>query len=546
MAEGQKASGQPDPERISNVAIRPLPHPMDGARQNYLVTLSSRAYGLVLGLMFTTGLAIRIYGIGDLPLDFHPARQYHSALIARGYYYAMLESVPEWKMAVAQANLVREGILEPPLMERIAALGYWATAREQLWIPRLLSSLFWLVGGIFLHAIARRLQLADVALITTGYYLLVPFGVTASQSFQPEPLMIVAMLGTILTIIYYNDLPSLPRLLAAALVSALAILIKPNSLFPIFGAFVSLAVYRQGVYRTIQNPATWLFASASLLPASAFYGYNFLSGDFFRLRVQRSFIPELLFQPYFWDGWLKRIRIVMGFTAFLAGMLGALLFRKGPSRTLIIGLWAGYFTMTFIFNYHIHTHDYYHLPLIPIVALSLGGLASPVIAYLKSETLDWYSRLAIWALLGGALFLGAGTSVQARRKLPDYQDYARMAREIGEVVDHSTRTVILEAYDGTPLEYHGEFSGDDWPHRYDIRDAKLWGEPELSAAERLQAFGSPGCPQFFVITDLQEFEAQPDLKAVLTVHFSTLAHTAQYIVFDLRATSDSLGSKCVP
>ena len=40
---------------------------------------------LILGL----GLAIRLFDLTDLPLDFHPTRQLRSAIIARGMYAEM-------------------------------------------------------------------------------------------------------------------------------------------------------------------------------------------------------------------------------------------------------------------------------------------------------------------------------------------------------------------------------------------------------------------------------------------------------------------------
>ena len=50
-------------------------------------------WGLVIALTAAAGLAIRLYDLTDPPLDFHPARQFHSAIIARGYFEQMRRSV---------------------------------------------------------------------------------------------------------------------------------------------------------------------------------------------------------------------------------------------------------------------------------------------------------------------------------------------------------------------------------------------------------------------------------------------------------------------
>ncbi len=49
-----------------------------------------------------------------------------------------------------------------------------------------------------------------------------------------------------------------------------------------------------------------------------------------------------------------------------------LLFGKRKSCASFSRLWAGYALFGLYFNYHISTHDYYSLPLIPIAALSLA------------------------------------------------------------------------------------------------------------------------------------------------------------------------------
>ena len=76
-------------------------------------------------------------------MDFNPIRQYNSAILARGFYeellYGETESVPP------------DGIVEPPILDGIASLAYYAVGSEQFCILRLLSAVFWMVGGVFLY-----------------------------------------------------------------------------------------------------------------------------------------------------------------------------------------------------------------------------------------------------------------------------------------------------------------------------------------------------------------------------------------------------------
>lgn len=48
--------------------------------------VSATLQKLLILAIFAAGIGIRLYDLTDPPLDFHPARQIHSALMARGIY----------------------------------------------------------------------------------------------------------------------------------------------------------------------------------------------------------------------------------------------------------------------------------------------------------------------------------------------------------------------------------------------------------------------------------------------------------------------------
>lgn len=56
----------------------------------------------------------------------------------------------------------------------------------------------------------------------------------------------------------------------------------------------------------------------------------------------------------------------------------------------LILILAGYLLMCLAFNYTISTHDYYHLLVIPIVALSIGSLANLILGELQRVGGAWY------------------------------------------------------------------------------------------------------------------------------------------------------------
>lgn len=301
----------------------------------------------IIGFMFVTALGIRVYHISEPPFDFHSTRQYRSAIISRGYYFEAVKSIPEWRRQVASINKEREGILEPPVMELISSIIYRVIGGEYLWIPRLLSSIFWLVGGIFVYLIAYKLYSTGPVLLSTAFYLYLPFSVVASRSFQPDPMMVMMALISIYTIIQYYERPSMARFGIAIAFSSLAIFIKPVCIFLIFGVYISLAIF----WRSITSRNFLIFIILSLFPTGIFYFYGIFISGFLKKQAQLSFLPHLLVSSFYWKGWIAQIKGVIGYTAFIGSLLGLLRASsiKGLPRVLLIGLWSGYFVFGLVF-----------------------------------------------------------------------------------------------------------------------------------------------------------------------------------------------------
>jgi hypothetical protein len=377
----------------------------------------------------------------------------------------------------------------------------------------------------------------DSAILATSIYLFLPFGVVSSQSFQPDPLMLMLMIASIYTIILYHERPTRSGLFVAGFLSAAAILVKPVSLFIVLGAFFALQYHNKGLNKTLVVDKNILFfVFVALFPTLLYYGYGILNTENLDQQAQKSFLPQLLMQFDFWDGWLKRIRIAMGFTLFLGGILGVFLYPAGWQKTFLFGLWIGYFAMCFAFTYTISTHDYYHLPLFPIIALSFGSIADILIQKLKERTSNPYLNLGVWAILFVALFLSAGTSVQAVAKLPDHNSEIILNESVGEAVAHSTQTIFLAPYDGKPLMYYGKLSGRYWPYWFDIRDEKLWGVKDLSPEARLEILGDGIDPEYFIVTDLVELENQTELKQFLDDNYPIVIDDPRFIVYQLTSS----------
>ena len=74
---------------------------------------------MVLAILFLCALAIRLYDLTDLPLDFHPTRQLISVMKARGMYYQGRVDAPEWQRRFAVQQWKGRAEIEPEIIERL-------------------------------------------------------------------------------------------------------------------------------------------------------------------------------------------------------------------------------------------------------------------------------------------------------------------------------------------------------------------------------------------------------------------------------------------
>src|SRR5215217_5805135 len=272
---------------------------------------------------------LRLYRIGEPLFDFSPVRQYHSALLARGFY--------EWLLTGNLETFPPDGVIEPPILELLASCTYVIIGGEHLWIPRLMSAVFWTIGGVFLYLIARKMVSPTASLLAVAFYLLDPAVVLPSRAFMPDPLMIMLLVMSVYFIVCYHEQHSAGRLMVAGVVSSLALFVKPGiCLFQIYGAFFALMVYRRGLLGSLRSLHVYLFAVLTLIPMAIYYAL------FLRGVAGGRIEPELLLSLSFWRGWLWQIEYMAGYVAFTGALLGVLILRPGLPRALLAGLWAGF------------------------------------------------------------------------------------------------------------------------------------------------------------------------------------------------------------
>ncbi len=487
--------------------------------------------GLLLILLLGLGLAIRLYDLTDLPLDFHATRQLFSAIKARGMYYETLDNAPPRERTFAVQQWKKKSAIEPEIMERLTALTYRLTG-EKVWVARVYASFFWVVGGLFLFLLARELTFTDGAVAALLFYLFLPYAVFASRSFQPDPLM------TALVVAYWWAVHRWVARLTwrwtflAGLLGGLAILVKFVAVFFVIGGTLGVVLSRWNLRQMVSNPKVWGLALVGALPGVTYLYYGVFVAGFLGQYFSGRFVSSLLFDPLNYWRWFRQIEMVTGGLTFVSGLLGLFFVEKKPARAFLLGLWVTYGLYGLYFNYHIASHDYYSLPLIPIVALSLAAPAEWTLSRLAEVTLK--PRI----LQGVAVFLltlGLGVhlwNLRGEMKAVDYRPQAEYWAEISRLLGGENTVALTQDY-GTRLIYWGWRSAAYWPNSGDLYYHADLRNGERDFERRFKALTKN--KRFFLVTDLEDLERQPMLKERLFESYSLYLQGDGYLIFDLRS-----------
>jgi hypothetical protein len=454
-------------------------------------------------------------------------REYNSAIFAHAFYVDGNDKVEQWQKDIAFAARDQLPMLEPPLTEYLVSLIYRLAGREEIWYARYLTGLFWLIGGLFFYKTVQTLVSVDAALVAVGYYLFTPWGIIISRSFQPDSLMMMMFMISLYVIVRYFQETSWRNLILAGVLTGITLLLRPLVLFSIFGVFTALSIYKSRNWYQVLNKQFAIFIFLSLIFPLAFYGYGIYVAGFLQGQADLSFRPYLLPRLEFWLGWFDNGAQVAGQAFLILAILGFFLFRDNLTRFLVAGLAVGYLVFGLFFTFHIHTHPYYHIQLFPLIGICIAPILVTIATMLKRTSSRYW-----WVPVSAVLLFAVYFSARAERNTlytAVFED-PNLIREIGEVIDHSPRTVFVAYHYGLPLEYYGEFAGVPWPVSIDHPFYRHPDARELSVQERLNGLGF--VPEYFVITNFDLYNRKhQDLRMYLENSCLTLAQTKAYLVY---------------
>lgn len=487
---------------------------------------------ILLILFLLGGLGVRLIDLTDLPLDFAATRQLHSLIMARGYYYQM-ESAEDLGVP---ANIRRFGInmgkaepvIEPPIVEKLAAFTYRLIGEENILVPRLYSIFFWVIGGIPLFLLSKKLMPLNGAFAALALYLFNPFGAVASRAFQPDPLMVMLILWALYFQVNWAYQDNLKNAILAGLFTGIAFLVKAPSVF--FVGFTMLGlVLHFGIKRAFKSWHIYLMAVLSLVPAITFNLISATVGGNAGAIFGARWFPNLFTDPKWYLSWLLLGRTVAGTFPLVLALLGAFFIREKLFRVFYFCMWLGYVLYGFTFAYHIYTHNYYHLPLIPIVAIGFGIIFAVLFEKLEEISKGWLPKVLVVLVLVFALALSV-QRIRGELVGSEYRQEAAYWQEISNTIGTKSRVIALTHDYGYRLVYWGYLGAQIWPTTGDLTVKELIGstDPELDELFKMRTEGM----DYFLVTLMGDFKSQKGLSQYLYAHYPYTEGDG-YLLFDL-------------
>lgn len=473
-------------------------------------------------LVFVVGAAVRLVNLNAPPLDFHPTRQLRNSLVARAVYYESLENADPTRVELARSFRRAVGQYEPPMVETIVGTTFLAIGGESFAVARVYGTLFWLLAGLALFDLARRVASLPSALIALTYYLVLPFGVQASRSFQPDPLMTSAFVAGTYFFYRWSEEPRWRWALLAAAFGGLAVLVKVVIVFLVAGAAIAAVLITLG-RRFWRSPQVWLMVALMSLP-SALYYLALTSGRsteyFLAWTVD---LARLVTSAHFYSDWLGFVGSLVGLTFFFAALVGTVL---APSRLrwMLIGIWAGYLLYGLTLPFQMYTHSYYHLQLVPVIALGLVPVVEAVIQRARGIPRPWPAFAAVPLVLFAVYQTWAARSTLVRE---DFSEAPVLWSSIGAAIPEGADVIGLTQDYGFDLMYWGWRKVQAWPVRTALSDLRA-GDRNIP-----QRFAEITAGRdYFLVTAFGQLESQPALQEALDA-YTVAAAGEGYVLYDL-------------
>jgi hypothetical protein len=339
--------------------------------------------------------------------------------------------------------------------------------------------------------------------------------------------MVMLTLWVAYTLYRWGENPSWKWAILTGLLAGLAAYIKLPAVFPIVLMLVGIVLTTLGFKKAITSPQVWTMAGLLVIFPAIYYLFVIpaSSGEWlgFTLGLLKNWV-----QPSFYMRWVIFAGGLVDLGVAIISFVGVWLL-PNKARIIPLALWIGYFLYGMAFSYHITTHEYYSIPLIPAVALSLAPIAGLIINQITQR-----SHSARWAVVAVLVF-SIGYSAWMGRSILYSKDYRAEAvawQRLGEALPKEGDLIGLTHEQGYRIAYYGSRHVTPWLPTA-ANEQALSGTADPQAGFQTLFENTTKGQDYFVVTMMSEFNALPMLKSYLYDHYPIYAEGDGYLIFDL-------------
>lgn len=338
---------------------------------------------ILLALIGISAIAVRCWKLDAPFYDQWSWRQCDVAAIARnysenGYRFAY----PQIDWAGDQPGFVGT---EFPILPFTVAIAYRFLGVHE-WIGRVQTLLFFAASLPLFFGIARRAFDETAAIFALIFYALAPVMIAAGRAFMPDvPSLTFALAGWYYFQKWCDEKVASPEsyspsrsqnlnLMVSSLAIALAVLIKPTTA-TIAAPLFALAYQCFGIagWRRIE---LWMAAVVALFPSAIWYWHaNRIAHLFYPYHFFGAGGVRVMPLAWYWRLLIQTFTSTLTPIVFLIGVFGLGISRR--SQRAAPFRWWGFAMFLFIFLVgYGNRHQWYQLPLVPIMAAFAGAAAS--------------------------------------------------------------------------------------------------------------------------------------------------------------------------
>ena len=359
-----------------------------------------------------------------------------------------------------------------------------------------------------------------------------PYAAMASRSFQPDPLMVTGIIYTAWFLHKWNVTNQWKYAILSGLVGGFAVLVKAGAILFVGAMVSSVLISRKKIKQDFFDRKVWILVGLILIQPLLYYLFK-VGDTSSKLFLNWTLgLAHLWISPSFYMRWLIRVDNLIGLFAFFLGLIGVIIY-SGGAKSVLIGYWIGYGIFGLIFPHQITTHDYYHLALVPLLALSLGSIAQ--VLFPKAVETGKGMQIALLLVMAVGTFypLWITRSVLIGQ---DFREAPKFWEKVGEAIPLDGKTIGLTQDYGHRLMYYGWRKVSNFPNSAQRSLAALRGnntsDYETYFREKVNGF------DYFLITAMNQLDKQSSLRKILNENYPVISEGDGYVIYDLQNRRD--------